>query len=285
MDRLEVIAKEDIKALEKATREERDNQKNDETLPGKYSSYPISLLAQYLNALKEQYYDVDLITNLLDDIRYFEITNPIVERMHYNLETCIHNKYQHGIKDRNEMEQKLNFQYYVIHDIECDLIERFLELFEGHIAASNSTAPISYLAILGVIKDNIDFKYSSNIETYTMNVSEDDLSEEEKAKITKDYLENMIQRCINEFTKFSDEELESETIYAKANALAIYLQSALSLVQKREDIQEFKRDADETDMGSTVRGIVNTAFIQEKEIKKRLVKDDENGSKTITNSK
>ncbi len=274
METIETIAKEDIKDLVQITKEEKETQNNNEELPEVYKSYPISMLTQYLNALREEFYDVDLITNLMDDIRYYEITNPVIERMHQNLETSIHNKSLHNIALKSNTFKEMMKDYYIVHDVECDLIDTFLELIQKHIDASKTTASLNYLAILGILRDNIEFKYSSNIETYTLTLP---MSEEEFYEKRKLYIENMIIRCMHEFSKYSNEELLNETTYAKVNALSIYLQSALSLVENKKTIKGFQLILDDIEMDSTARGIVNTAFVQEKALEKKLVKDDEDG--------
>ena len=275
MEKLQDILKEDIKNLVEITKEEKDNQSNNDQLPEVYKSYPITLLTQYLNQIKEDFYDVDKITNLMDDIRYYEITNPVIERMHQNLETSLHNKSLHSIGEKSQVFKDMMKDYYIIHDVECDLIDRFLELLQQHIDASKKTASVNYLAILGIIRENIEFKYTSNVETYTIALP---ISEQELYDKRNLYIENMIIRCMYEFSNFSNDDLLKDNIYAKANALAIYLQTALSLVQNKKYIDEYQLISNDIPMGTTARGIINTAFIQQKAIEKKLTRDDKDGN-------
>ena len=275
MEKLQDILKEDIKNLVEITKEEKDNQSNNDQLPEVYKSYPITLLTQYLNQIKEDFYDVDKITNLMDDIRYYEITNPVIERMHVNLETSLHNKSLHSIGEKSQVFKDMMKDYYIIHDVECDLIDRFLELLQQHIDASKKTASVNYLAILGIIRENIEFKYTTNVETYTIALP---ISEQELYDKRNLYLENMIIRCMYEFSNFSNDDLLKDNIYAKANALAIYLQTALSLVQNKKYIDEYQLISNDIPMGTTARGIINTAFIQQKAIEKKLTRDDKDGN-------
>lgn len=270
METVELLAQKNLKDLITKTKEEQISQSNNEQLPELYKSCPISMLSQYLQTLREEFYDIDQIANLLDDIRFYEITNPIVERLHMNIETSMHNKALYGIKDKSHIFKSMMKDYYIIHDIECDLISNFLTLIQNHIDAAKKTENVTYLGILGTIKENIYFKYNSNIETFTMEIP---ISDDELYTKKRDYLENMIIRCIWELIKYTNEDLEDEKNYAKANALALYLQSALSLVPFKD---HYKKLAEQFTMDTTVRGIINTAFIQEQALKKQLVKDDEN---------
>lgn len=275
MEKIQDILKEDIKNLVEITKEEKDNQSNNDQLPEVYKSYPITLLTQYLNQIKEDFYDVDKITNLMDDIRYYEITNPVIERLHVNLETSLHNKSLHNIKEKSQVFKDMMKDYYIVRDVECDLIDRFLELLQQHIDASKKTASLNYLAILGIIRENIEFKYTSNVETYNIVLP---ISEQELYDKRNLYIENMIIRCMYEFSNFSNEDLLKDNIYAKANALAIYLQTALSLVQNKKYIDEYQLISNDIPMGTTARGIINTAFIQQKAIEKKLTRDDKDGN-------
>ena len=275
MEKIQDILKEDIKNLVEITKEEKDNQSNNDQLPEVYKSYPITLLTQYLNQIKEDFYDVDKITNLMDDIRYYEITNPVIERMHQNLETSLHNKSLHSIGEKSQVFKDMMKDYYIVHDVECDLIDRFLELLQQHIDASKKTASVNYLAILGIIRENIEFKYTSNVETYTIALP---ISEQELYDKRNLYLENMIIRCMYEFSNFSNDDLLKDNIYAKANALAIYLQTALSLVQNKKYIDEYQLISNDIPMDTTAKGIINTAFIQQKAIEKKLTRDDKDGN-------
>ena len=92
METVELLAQKNLKDLITKTKEEQISQSNNEQLPELYKSCPISMLSQYLQTLREEFYDIDQIANLLDDIRFYEITNPIVERLHMNIETSMHNK-------------------------------------------------------------------------------------------------------------------------------------------------------------------------------------------------
>ena len=100
MTALETIAKEDLKDLVKVTKEEQKTRKNNESLPEVYDSYNLTMLSQYLDILKSDYYDVDKYTCLLDDIRYYEEENPVVERLHNNIETSMHNRVLEDIENR-----------------------------------------------------------------------------------------------------------------------------------------------------------------------------------------
>ena len=205
METVELLAQKNLKDLITKTKEEQISQSNNEQLPELYKSCPISMLSQYLQTLREEFY----------------------ERLHMNIETSMHNKALYGIKDKSHIFKSMMKDYYIIHDIECDLISNFLTLIQNHIDAAKKTENVTYLGILGTIKENIYFKYNSNIETFTMEIP---ISDDELYTKKRDYLENMIIRCIWELIKYTNEDLEDEKNYAKANALALYLQSALSLV-------------------------------------------------------
>ena len=277
MEEYETLIKQDVNDLIIATKTEKDTKTNNELLPDYYKNSDIRMLSQYLEVLKEEYYDVDKFANLFDDIRYFEEANPIVERLHQNLETSMHNKALLTLTDKSDIFKNLLKEYYIIHDVECDLIDSFLELIQKHIDASSESS-INYLSILSQIRDNIHFKYSSNIETYTLSFP---MSQEEFITKESEYLENMIIRCMYELAKYKNDDLKNDINYAKAEALSIYLQAALLRVNDIRYVDEYRKLSEQIPLDSTAKGIVNTAFVQEKELQKKLVKDDENGMREI----
>lgn len=276
MTALETIAKEDLKDLVKVTKEEQKTRKNNESLPEVYDSYNLTMLSQYLDILKSDYYDVDKYTCLLDDIRYYEEENPVVERLHNNIETSMHNRVLEDIETKSQIFKDMMRDYYIIHDVECDLIDNFLDLIQKHIDSSKDSDIISveYLSILAKIRDNVEFKYMSNIDSYPIGMN---MSEEDKEDKEDEYLENMIIRCMYEIANYNNESLKDEVTYAKVNALSIYLQAALKQIAVRRNINTYQKLIDRIPLDTTAKGIVNTAFVQEKALQKKLVKDDEHG--------
>ena len=276
MTALETIAKEDLKDLVKVTKEEQKTRKNNESLPEVYDSYDLTMLSMYLEVLRSDYYDIDKFVCLLDDVRYYEECNPVVERLHNNIETSMHNRVLQDIDTKSQVFKDMMKDYYIIHDIECDLIDDFLDLIQKHIDSSkdNTTISVEYLSILAKIRDNVEFKYMSNIDAYPIGMN---MSEEDRLEKENEYLENMIIRCIYEIAKYNNESLTEEDTYAKANALSIYLQAALKQMAERRDLSVYQKLTDRIPLDTTARGIVNTAFVQEKALQKKLVKDDEHG--------
>ena len=90
-------------------------------------------------------------------------------------------------------------------------------------------------------------------------------------------MENMIIRCMYEIAKYNNKSLTNEETYAKVNALAIYLQAALIRIKNQLYVHEYQLLSNRIPLDTTAKGIVNTAFVQEREMQKKLVKDDENG--------
>ena len=275
MTALETIAKEDLKDLVKVTKEEQKTRRNNESLPEVYNSYNLTMLSQYLDILRSDYYDIDKYTCLLDDIRYYEEENPVVERVHMNIETSMHNRIMQDIDTKTQVFKDMMKDYYIIHDVECDLIDIFSDLIQKHIDASTGNdVSVAYLTTLAKIRDNIDFKYSSNIDTLGigMNMTDEEVYDKECY-----YLENMIIRCMYEIANYKNEDFINDEIYAKVNALAIYLQSALVRVEDKRHVDEYHKLSNQIPLDTTAKGIVNTAFVQEKALQKKLVKDDEHG--------
>lgn len=274
MTTLETIIKKDVLDLIKITKEENKTKINNESLPMVYESYDLTMLTQYLKTIKEEFYDVDKFACLLDDIRYFEEASPVIERLHHNIETSMHNKAALQLAEKSQIFQNMMTDYYIINDVECDLITTFLELIQKHIDASKDKS-LNYLSVLGRIRDNVDFKYNSNVETYAIVLPHLD-DEEIQDKINL-YLENMIIRCMYEIAKYNNKNLTNEETYAKVNALAIFLQAALTKVKNKSYVHEYQLLSNRIPLDTTAKGIVNTAFVQEREMQKKLVKDDENG--------
>ncbi len=276
MSVLEKISKEDLLDLVKVTKEEQKSRINNDSLPEVYDSYSLTMLTRYKQALKEEYYDVDKYVCLFDDIRYYEEQNPIIERLHNNIETSMHNKAALLLEEKSDTFVKMMQDYYIIHDVECDLIESFLNLIQRHIdsSANNDELSVEYLTTLAKIRDNIEFKYNSNITSYGigLGIDEEDLYDKEAL-----YLENMIIRCMYELATFTDDDLTNDAVYAKANALALFLQAALLRIEKKKYIEEYQMISGDIPMGTTARGIVNTAFVQEKAMEKALKWEDKNG--------
>ena len=275
MTALETLAKKDVLDLIKITKEENKTRINNEALPMVFDSYDLTMLTQYLKTIKEEFYDVDKFACLLDDIRYFEEASPVIERLHHNIETSMHNKAALQLAEKSQIFQNMMTDYYIIHDVECDLITLFLELIQKHIDASTGDKSENYLAILERIRDNVDFKYNSNVETYAIGLPH--LDDEDVKDKTNLYLENMIIRCMYEIAKYNNKSLTNEETYAKVNALAIYLQAALIRIKNQLYVHEYQLLSNRIPLDTTAKGIVNTAFVQEREMQKKLVKDDENG--------
>ena len=275
MTALETIAKEDIKDLVKVTKEEQKTRRNNESLPEVYDRYDLKMLSLYLEVLKADYYDIDQYTCLLDDIRYYETLNPVVERVHNNIETSMHNRIMQDIETKSQVFKDMMKDYYIIHDVECDLIDIFSDLIQKHIDASTGNdVSVEYLTTLAKIRDNVDFKYSSNIDTLGIGLG---MSEEEAYEKECEYLENMIIRCMYEIANYKNDAFTNDEVYAKVNALAIYLQAALVRVEDKRYVDEYHKLSNQIPLDSTAKGIVNTAFVQEKALQKKLVKDDEHG--------
>ena len=275
MTALETIAKEDLKDLVKVTKEEQKTRKNNESLPEVYDSYNLTMLSQYLDILRSDYYDIDKYTCLLDDIRYYEEENPVVERVHMNIETSMHNRIMQDIDTKTEVFKDMMKDYYLIHDVECDLIDIFTDLIQKHIDASTENdVSLEYLTVLAKIRDNVDFKYSSNVDSLGVRLG---LSEEEAYEKECLYLENMIIRCMYEIANYKNEDFINDSVYAKVNALSIYLQAALVRVEDKRYVNEYHKLSNQIPLDTTAKGIVNTAFVQEKALQKKLVKDDEHG--------
>ena len=275
MTALETIAKEDLKDLVKVTKEEQKTRRNNESLPEVYNSYNLTMLSQYLDILRSDYYDIDKYTCLLDDIRYYEEENPVVERVHMNIETSMHNRIMQDIDTKTEVFKDMMKDYYLIHDVECDLIDIFTDLIQKHIDASTENdVSLEYLTVLAKIRDNVDFKYSSNVDSLGVRLG---LSEEEAYEKECLYLENMIIRCMYEIANYKNEDFINDSVYAKVNALSIYLQAALVRVEDKRYVNEYHKLSNQIPLDTTAKGIVNTAFVQEKALQKKLVKDDEHG--------
>ena len=114
----------------------------------------------------------------------------------------------------------------------------------------------------------------SNIDSYPIGMN---MSEEDKEDKEDEYLENMIIRFMYEIANYNNESLKDEVTYAKVNALSIYLQAALKQIAVRRNINTYQKLIDRIPLDTTAKGIVNTAFVQEKALQKKLVKDDEHG--------
>lgn len=217
-------------------------------------------------------YDIDECCSLLDDIINYQNTNPVVERIHMNLETAMHNRIFDDFDEYTIDYKQLMYTDYIIRNIESNLIKSFISILEEYIESCTSEKEIN---LLNKLKDSIQFKYNLDIEINTITIP---TTEEEIAKCEQSYLECVIVKCLEILSNYTDNDLNNTNKKVMINALSLYLKAATSNMKDKYQITIFSKLHNKIIENKEIKKISIKAFINEEKVEsekpKALVKEN-----------
>lgn len=215
----------------------------------------IELLFSIINKI----HHLDREISLMNDIQNVNRIDPVIERINFIFREILLKKKFTKITNSPLLQLSITMTALLScqNEFEYNLRKIYLNLLDKHISSSQDMSD-EYLNYLTILNKKIKFKYP-NIwfqKGYSI------LEEYEKNNINTSYLHKKIEEVIKYLLKYTDQELEIDSIYAEAISLQIYLRSLLIILNNENELIPYENMYNTLEPNETIaKGIVRNAFI------------------------